>query len=166
MERVQGSVDTMPIELINRYIGKYRIRWDFMVEDTEEGNMVSFLETEIISKRRPNIAEIKQAVIGAINAKVDKEIMEGFEWNGMKVWLSTENQFNYKAAYDLAIQTGGQTLPVVFKFGTSLEPIYYQFNNLEELGDFYYKAMQYISTTLANGWKMKDNIDWSIYDTN
>ena len=40
----------------------------------------------------------------------------------MPVWLSSENQFNYKAAYDLAVQTGGATLPVTFKFGTDEVP--------------------------------------------
>jgi hypothetical protein len=40
----------------------------------------------------------------------------------MPVWLSTENQFNYKAAFDLATQTGGKSLPVTFKFGSTNNP--------------------------------------------
>lgn len=28
------------------------------------------------------------------------------------MWLSQENQYDYKAAYDLAFQTDGKTLPV------------------------------------------------------
>ena len=79
------------------------------------------------------------------------------------VWLSSENQFNYKAAYDLAVQTAGATLPVVFKFGTDTEPVYREFATLEDLTDFYTKAMQHIQNTLADGWKKKDVFDLSLY---
>jgi hypothetical protein len=82
----------------------------------------------------------------------------------MSVWLSNENQFNYKAAYDLTLQSNGQTLPVLFKFGTTDNPIYYTFNTIEELSNFYISAMKYISDTLAEGWRMKDSIDWSLYE--
>lgn len=82
----------------------------------------------------------------------------------MQVWLSTENQFNYKAAYDLAVQSQGMSLPITFKFGTTTEPVYYTFENLEMFTDFYSKAMFYINTKLAEGWKLKDSIDWSVYN--
>ena len=80
----------------------------------------------------------------------------GFIYEDMPVWLSGENQFNYKAAHDLAVQTGGATLPVTFKFGTDEEPRYRTFGKLEELTDFYTKAMKHIQDTLADGWKKKD----------
>jgi hypothetical protein len=83
----------------------------------------------------------------------------------MPVWLSTENQFNYKAAYDLAIISQGKSLPVVFKFGTTENPIYYTFDSLEEISDFYLSAMAYINNTLEEGWKAKDSINWDIYKT-
>ena len=38
-------------------------------------------------------------------------------WNNKRIWLSSENQFNYKVAYDLALQTNGANLPIIFKFG-------------------------------------------------
>ena len=41
------------------------------------------------------------------NKQTDEKILSGFVWKGMKVWLSAENQFNYKAAFDLAMQTAG-----------------------------------------------------------
>lgn len=79
------------------------------------------------------------------------------------MWLSTENQLNYKAAYDLAVQTEGKTLPVTFKFGTEDEPSYHTFDTLEELADFYLKATEYVQNTLAEGWKKKDAFDLSLY---
>ena len=81
----------------------------------------------------------------------------------MQVWLSLENQFNYKAAYDLAVQTEGKNLPVVFKFGSIDSPTYYKFDTLEELTDFYTKAMKFINEQLTIGWTKKDSINWDDY---
>ena len=106
-------------------------------------------------KHKPSEDEIKQTVLGWFNEQIDIVILSGFEWNGMPVWLSSENQFNYKAAYDLAVQTDGATLPVTFKFGNE-EPCYHTFDTVEELTDFYTKAMLHIQHTLADGWKKKD----------
>lgn len=93
----------------------------------------------------------------------DWKILSGFEWRGMKVWLSMENQFNYKAAYDLAVQTNGASLPVTFKFGDST-PVYHTFNTLEEISDFYTSAISYVNSVLADGWARKDSLDWSEYE--
>jgi len=110
---------------------------------------------------KPTLEELKADIIGQINTDTDAKIQSGFVWEDVSVWLSTENQFNYKAAYDLAVQTNGATLPVTFKFGTDEEPTYHEFNTVEELADFYTKAMAYIQQTLKDGWKEKDNIDWT-----
>ena len=74
-----------------------------------------------------------------------------------------ENQFNYKAAYDLAVQTNGASLPVTFKFGDS-SPVYHTFNTLEEISDFYTSALSYVNNMLADGWAKKDSLDWSEYE--
>lgn len=70
----------------------------------------------------------------------------------MPIWLSSENQFNYKAAYDLAIQTEGANLPIKFKFGTTENPEYFIFESIEDLSDFYLSAMTFINKTLQEGW--------------
>jgi hypothetical protein len=114
--------------------------------------------------KRPSFMQLKNFILSEINKRVDGNILSGFKWNGMPVWLSTENQFNYKAAYDLAFQTNGASLPTVFKFGTTENPIYYKFDTLEELTDFYTKALTYINEQLAIGWYKKDSIDWSVYE--
>ena len=163
MKRVYGSIKTPKIECINRRLNKWRVRCDFAEETTEEGGIcVSFEETEFLHK--PTIEEVKNYVLGVENRKIDNLILSGFEWNSMKVWLSSENQFNYKAAYDLAVQTNGVSLSVTFKFGDNDNPVYYKFTTLEELTDFYTKAIQYINTTLKEGWDKKDSIDWSLYN--
>jgi hypothetical protein len=163
MKRVLGSNDIAPIECINPKYNKYRIRYDFQPYYNEEGEEqgVSFLEAEVLHK--PTIEEVKDIILGWKNEMIDEQILSGFKWNDIPVWLSAENQFNYKAAYDLAVQTGGMNLPIVFKFGTTEAPKYHTFSTLEELSSFYLSAMIYINDTLAAGWAEKDAIDWTPY---
>lgn len=163
MKRVQGSNGLPLIECINPKIKKYRIRYDIRPYINEEGEEqgVTFLESEILHK--PYINEVKEIVLSGYNQAIDEKILSGFTWNDMPVWLSSENQFNYKAAYDLAVMSEGKTLPVTFKFGTTENPVYHTFENLDKLTDFYLRAMGYISKTLEEGWKLKDSIDWGEY---
>lgn len=168
MNRSFGTKGLSPIECINPDLkfNKWHIRWDIrpiIDEEGKETDEVSFMY-KLIECHKPTINEIKDIVLSWMNSEIDKNILEGFEWNGMSVWLSTENQFNYKAAYDLAIQTEGKNLPIVFKFGTVDKPVYYKFDDVETLSDFYTKAMTYINVQLAIGWSKKDAIDWSVYE--
>ena len=158
--RHQGSSSTPVVECINKRLGKWRVRCDYVIEDNEKES-VSFEERDFSHK--PTIEEVQDFVLGVENDKIDFAILSGFEWNGMKVWLSSENQFNYKAAYDLAVQTNGTSLPVTFKFGDTV-PVYHTFNTLEEISDFYTSALSYVNNTLAEGWARKDSLDWSEYE--
>lgn len=149
--------------------GSVTIAFDYepFYDIDEEGNKV---ETNIGTwsvhsfARRPSFGQLKNFILSEMNKRVDENILSGFVWRDMPVWLSTENQFNYKAAYDLAVQTNGASLPTVFKFGDTENPIYHKFDTLEELQDFYIKAMTYINEQLAIGWAKKDAIDWSLYE--
>ena len=107
---------------------------------------------------------VRSRLVKYYDSITDWKILSGFEWKGMKVWLSMENQFNYKAAYDLTVQTNGSSLPVTFKFGTTENPIYYKFETTDELSDFFVSAISHINKTLADGWKKKDSLDWSEYE--
>lgn len=111
----------------------------------------------------PTLDEIKNVIKSYYNKITDQKILSGFVWNGMKIWLSTENQFNYKAAYDLAVQTNGANLPIVFKFGDDNETVYHEFKDLNEMSEFYMASIAYIQNTLAEGWQKKDSIDWTFY---
>lgn len=158
MQRATGNADVALIECINPRKNKWRVRWD--VKTTDDG--ANWMEEEYTHK--PTIDEIKATIKGWYNEHTDEKIHSGFVWNEMAIWLSTENQFNYKAAYDLAVQTNGATLPVTFKFGTDEEPTYKTFDTLDELADFYAKAMAYVQSVLADGWSAKDGINWAQYE--
>ena len=133
-------------------------------EELGEPGMASWAYEYLTFK--PSLQYVKDMVLKYHNDKIDEKILTGFTWNGMPIWLSSENQFNYKAAYDLAVQTNGESLPVTFKFGTIENPIYYTFTNMEEFKQFYIAAITFINTTLADGWVKKDSIDWSVYEIN
>lgn len=121
---------------------------------------------EHIFKNKPSFNQIKDYILQTLNDEIDDLIISGFMWKDMPVWLSTENQFNYKAAYDLAVQTKGKSLPITFKFGSSSNPQYYTFNSLEELTDFYTKVINHVNECLKEGWKKKDSINWEDYKIN
>lgn len=115
---------------------------------------------------KPTMREVKQDISDLINAETDAKILTGFAWNGKPVYLSTENQMNFKAAYDIARDTQGASLPVKFKLGEDAdgEPVYHTFTKLEPLADFVTKAMSFVIATLKDGWDKKD-IDYSIFET-
>nr|DAR00927.1 MAG TPA: protein of unknown function (DUF4376) [Caudoviricetes sp.] len=156
--RVQGDAGVRLLECTNPVKGKWRIRWD--VQKREDGS-TDYMEEEF--DHRPSDEEIKETVIDWYNNQTDRAILSGFSYEGNTVWLSTENQFNYKAAYDLARQSNGATLPVKFKFGSDEKPVYRVFENMKDLTDFYTKAMRYILETLDAGWKKKDAFDLEQY---
>ena len=114
--------------------------------------------------RKPTQDEIKEIIIAQINRNVEEKILCGLVWKDMPIWLSTENQFNYKAAYDLAVQTGGQSLPVKFKFGTDEQPVYHTFTTLDDLQEFCMTSLAFVQQVLDEGWQEKDNLDLSVFN--
>ena len=177
IKRVMGSAGAAPIVCINPRRNKWRIRWDMRPEERDSdlesrpeaapmaanAGPVTYMEAEF--DHRPSLEEVREVIIGWHNDRIDRAIREGFRWQETPVWLSAQNQFNYKAAFDLAIQTDGANLPVVFKFGTDEKPVYREFTTIDELKNFYTAAMAHIKQTLADGWNMKDSIDFSVYAT-
>lgn len=160
VQTVQGSAGAALIECVSPRKDKWRVRWGITEQDNGQAQ---WLETDFTGK--PTLDEIREAIFGWYNAETDKKILSGFEWNGMAVWLSQENQFNYKSAYDIAVQTNGKSLPVKFKFGTDTAPEYYEFSTLDELTDFYTKALAFIQAALQEGWNAKDAINFDNYTT-
>ena len=151
-----GKIESR-IECINYSVGKWIVRWG----EHEGAEGVQHMVQTFCP--RPSLEKVRSTIEAWINAQTAERIRSGFTWKGMPVWLSQENQMNYKAAYDLAVQTDGATLPVMFKFGMSEQPVYHTFDNLADLQDFYTKAMRHIQNTLEAGWQRKDTLDWAQY---
>lgn len=115
-------------------------------------------------KYKPEVDELKDEIFELVNEEVDKTILSGYEYDGKMVWLSTENQFNYKAAYDMAVQTGGASLPVTLKLGTLEKPEYVTFEDVETFSAFYIGAIKFIQKVLEEGWNEKDKVDWTKFE--
>lgn len=160
MRRAQGNAGVKLLECTNPVKGKWRVRWD--VETKEDGS-ASYMEEELDHK--PDAEEIRSLVSNWYNSETEERILSGFEYEGRAVWLSSENQFNYKAAYDLAQQTEGKNLPVTFKLGIDNAPYYRTFNTVTDLQDFYLKVMNHLQNALSEGWKKKDALDLALYET-
>ena len=114
---------------------------------------------------KPDLREIKNDISELINKETASEILNGFTWNGKPVYLSTENQLNFRSAYELARDTDGASLPVKFKLGEEADgqPVYHTFTKLEPLADFVKKSVLFINAVLNEGWQKKD-IDYSIFE--
>jgi hypothetical protein len=159
MRRVEGTKGVALVECVNPVKNKWRVRWDVQPADGE--NAVTYMEEEFGHK--PAGAELKAVITDWYNSRISSEILSGFKYEGNTVWLSQENQLNYKSAYDLAMQTKGETLPVTFKFGDSDNPVYRKFESLQDLFNFYTAFMSHIQNTLEAGWKEKGSFDFSVY---
>lgn len=112
---------------------------------------------------RPTASEVLKVITDHVDSLTDQKILTGYRWQGKNVYLSSENQFNFKAAYDVAVQTEGTPLPIKFKLGEDAEglPMYHTFNSMNAFTDFYTGAISFIQQTLAAGWEEKDAArDW------
>lgn len=155
------AIDVKLLECVNPVRGLWRIRWD--IRQIEGNNHVEYMEAEVAHK--PRLEEIREMIYEWIDRQTDAAILQGFVWRDHPVWLSRENQMNFKAAYDLAVQTGGATLPVKFKMceDENGNAVYHEFNELSEFTDFYTSAVAYVNATLQKGWAKKDGINWQAY---
>jgi len=131
-----------------------------------------------------SFSEIKEAILADIDARTDYRNENDMVWTSadgeqIPVKLDSENKFNFKASYDLAVQMQGATLPVTFKMSeveertepeeggggkTEKKPVYHTFTTMEEATDFYLKAMAFLQAGYEAGWQKKDNFDFTPYE--
>jgi len=185
MTRHSGAIGIPVAECIDSRFGIWRVRTDIQpVKDEESGQQtgVSFIEIEFPYK--PTMKEVKEFVIGVIDKTTDAKILEGYEWTILhgdeekpdgerrigetwKVWLSRENQDNFKEAHRLACLDPTKVIPVKFKINETddKEAVYETFDTFDELNQFYLGAFAYIKQTcLDTGWSEKDSLDWTPYE--
>ncbi|MBR2236336.1 MAG: hypothetical protein IJ887_00425 [Prevotella sp.] len=154
------------VQCINHRKHIYQVLWDEKPVETED-NGVQYSYQYTVFKFRPTQEQIKEAVIAGIDSQTDMNIASGFVWNGKPVWLSMENQFNFKAVCDKAVKKDGENLPVKFKLGQDANgnPVYHTFESVEELSGFVDLAEEYVHQCIIDGWARKDSVDWSEYET-
>lgn len=171
MIRTNGlRVNYKPLEVVSETDHIYIVRWDYAEIKDVDSSTGQAIETDLAVwaeeyfYHKPSEDELRKLFTKYYNDITDNKILSGFIWNDMPVWLSEENQRNYKAMYDFAVQKSGMNLPVEFKFGTEELPMYQVFHTVEELEKFYIPAMQHVQQCLTEGWRLKDAINYSLYE--
>lgn len=119
---------------------------------------------------------VKDAICADIDAQTDAAILNGYDWTVkhgddagkvVKVWLSKENQNNFKAKHDAALVYPDLVkFPMTYKISEDSEKnaIYEVFESIEELATFYLGGINYIQTCYEAGWAEKGAIDWEPYE--
>lgn len=163
-----------PIEKIdNLYIINFD-KTDILAEECKNikgswektGNIISTencRHSSFATKKEMTPAEIVNTINEIIDSETAFIITNSFFWNGYNVYLSKENQMNYKNAFDLAVATNGESLPITFKFKKNGKSEYYTFDTVVELKDFYLKVNKHINDCLQDGWKRKDKVNIEDY---
>ena len=177
MNKVFGTIGYYtPIKL-----NKVRDVISYGLEPLEDGIHANWYEIYVYKKINPNMTfeSVRDAIIADIDAQTDEKILNGYQWTilhgddagkTINVWLSKENQSNFKAKHDTATQYPQlTTYPIVYKVGEVEEenglkrPVYEHFQDVNELAQFYLGGLAYIERTLAEGWQRKDSIDFEPY---
>lgn len=118
---------------------------------------------------------VKDAILGDINAQTDEKILKECPWTVLHgddagkhvtLWLNAENQRNYSEEQRVALMTNGANLPAKVKVSENEDKtvVYDIFETLEEITQFYLVGVNFIKTTIDEGWARKDAIDWTPYE--
>ncbi len=150
MKRAEGSINVEPIVCLNPVKGLWRVR--LAITETEAG--AEWYEHDF--DHRPTADEIRALFVGLVNEKVQQSILTGMTYEGMPVWLSEENQLNFRST---------PTVPVRFKLGENPDgtPVYHTFTTQKELTAFNKAVADHIATCLNEGWTEKDAFDVEPY---
>lgn len=112
------------------------------------------------------IESIKPTINNYYNELCSNEILQGFKLNSDIVWLSPENQMNYKIFYDFALSNHQNKLefkPIKIKVGEETESKYHVFDSFDEFQKFVFDYTEHIQNTISKYWTIKDSIDWNKY---
>jgi len=107
-------------------------------------------------KGKPTQETVTNDVLNELNSECEKEITEGFKYNEYSVWLSLENQQNYKMLYDY-LKNGGTEQTKVKLYDAQGNGVYMEFD-VKEYQPFYFAIIEHINATLSKYWDIKDNI--------
>lgn len=142
-----------------RQIGKDKWALTYGLAEDEGGKFA----WHKVYKHDPSLEEVKGDVFTLINQLTEERIEHGLEWEGVTVWLSKENQMNFKAAYDLAFQGAEGALPVWLKIGErNGAQCFRKFETFEEIKEFYVAIHFHVKECLEEGWRKKDEVDGEI----
>lgn len=154
-----------------------RIVIGYGLTEIQGSDLYEWYEVYLYKKQKSSISlqEIKDAILADINAQTDEKILKECPWTvlhgedaGTQVtlWLNAENQRNYSEEQRVAQMTNGANLPAKVKVSETEDKtvVYDTFETVEEITQFYLAGVNFIKTTINEGWARKDAIDWEPYE--
>lgn len=112
---------------------------------------------------KPTTAEVREIILSAINTYTEEKIVHGFQWNGEAVYLSPENQLNFASIE----RSKSISYPLTLKINEQEDgtPVYHTFENATDFIAFSQAACAYVIETVQDGWREKDSVDWTKFNT-
>lgn len=153
---------------MNKYNGKQedfsyiredgsRITVGYGLKEAENG-LYEWYEVYFYKKQKNNLSlqDVKDAIIGDINARITNQIVGGFVWEDKPVWFSLENQINFSQA----------SAPCSIKIGEYEDgsPVYVDFETKAALKAFNDACLAWKNECLESGRAEKEAIDWTPYE--
>lgn len=165
MIRLRGKKQNFkPIEVLAENTVRLSFDYEPLFIDGVEKDYAVWTEAEYNGELTTD--SIKDFIINEMDKRIDRLILTGFSWENKMVWLSIENQLNYKAAFDVAAHQTDDYTPFTIKTGDGEYTEYYSFDTAKELSAFYVAYNKHIADVVSSGWKRKDAIDWDLYKLN
>lgn len=106
---------------------------------------------------RPNLDEIKEQVLTAIDMDTREKIISGLKYEGYKINLSVENQLNYAMFKNIG------RYPVIIKVGADDGNDVTISLTKDNYAAFYSSVQNHIKECLQSCWQEKTNLDLSCY---
>lgn len=164
MKLVQSSIYPCLLACINHRNDRWSVRWDVR----QVGNSLFEYKEEIVS-HKPSLDDVRSIIETDIDATTEQRIIEGFTYEGRKVWLTRENQQNYAALMTAAsfpakihlgeeVATDGND-----KVGSACDSVI-SFATKTAFSVFYKAAVSHIKKCLEEGWQRKADFDYSPYN--
>lgn len=114
---------------------------------TDKALILSAGYTEYVAPKQPLSVLIQQSD-DAINGVTDVKILNEFEYNGEKFYLTTENQINFGNMY---IIRDVLQYPITVK----TQGGFMELKDASEVSDFYIQAVAFVKNCIEEGWQEK-----------
>lgn len=121
---------------------------------TDKALILSSGYTEYVAPKQPLSVLIEQSD-EAINAVTDMKILNEFEYNGERFYLTTENQINFGNMY---------IIRDVLQYPTTVKTQegFLELKDAEEVSDFYMQAVAFVKSCIEEGWAQKAQAEKNI----
>lgn len=155
----------------DRWLMAYDLSEEALPEGAPEDAPKPYSYRTHLFDHQPTHEEVCDLLYGAINDACDEAILRGGKYTTLEetprtcpLYLNQQNQFNWKAIYDMAKHSGGANLPAILKLGiTDEDAYYYTITTMRQLEHFILSVFKYIETTLASCWSAKQSLDLTPY---